>query len=79
MGTLGTSWQTEGSGLICRWYDEEAHLPYRPFWMRDASVTSRSNEGISTVVRELDFTRLSPFAGKGWFERVMGSGMRPAQ
>jgi len=39
--------------------------------MRDATNTGNS-EVVSPLVRELDFlNKLSPFAGRGWFERAL--------
>jgi hypothetical protein len=66
------AWQIGVGGLTCRW-DEATELqsPYCPPWMKDTSTAALNEELVSPLVLALDFTRLSPFAGKGWFERML--------
>jgi len=64
-------WQTDVGRLTCRWDDDtELQSPYCPPWMGDVS-TAFHDEVVSPLAVALDFTRLSPFAGKGWFERML--------
>jgi hypothetical protein len=70
---IGSSWRTEGGRLICRWPEaKQMQVPYNPPWMQDVSKSSPHNESVSPLVLELDFNRLSVFAGRGWFERSLG-------
>jgi hypothetical protein len=73
MLSIGGSWQTEVGRLVCRWYAaNEVQLPYNPSWMRDASQTVSPAACVSPLVLALDFANnLSPFAGRGWFERAL--------
>lgn len=76
MYTIKSSWQTEADRLICRWSEaKEVQVPYNPPWIQDASKTTSHAEGVSPLVLELDFTRLSPFAGRGMVRARLGSKM----
>ena len=67
MRTIRGSWQTAAGQLICRWSTpRQVQVSYKPPWMQNASETSHT-EGASPM----DFTRLSPLAGRGWFERTL--------
>jgi hypothetical protein len=64
------SWQTETDRLVCRWSDVGKHVQYNPRWMQDASrVHPRS-----VAPAFLNFTRLSPFGGRRWFDPNRGYG-----
>jgi hypothetical protein len=74
MRPIKTSWGTEAGQLVGRWSEgRDVQLPYNPPWMRDAAKAAPHREEASALVLELDFlNRLSPFAGRGWFERMLG-------
>ena len=73
MRAIRTSWGTEADHLVSRWFEGmDVQVSYHPPWMRDAPNTIHHPEAVSPLVRELDFlNRLSPFAGRGWFERAL--------
>jgi hypothetical protein len=64
VSAMRTSSQTETGLLECRWSQVGQHVQYNPRWMRDASRNVCRNIGTPSF---LDFTRLSPFAGRTWF------------
>jgi hypothetical protein len=74
MSAIKTSWGTEADHLVGRWSEaKDVQVPYNPPWMRDAANTAPHREDVSPLVLELDsLNRLSPFAGRGWFERALG-------
>jgi len=73
MRSVKSSWQGEAGRLVCRWAEtKELQVPYDAPWIHDASQTAPHAEGVSPLAVALDFTRLSPLAGKGWFERALG-------
>jgi hypothetical protein len=69
--SVRSAWRTDVGRLTCRWEATELQSPYCPPWMGDAS-TAFHEEVVSPLILALDFTRLSSFAGKGWFERMLG-------
>lgn len=73
MRAIKTSWGTEADHLVGRWSEaKDVQVPYNPPWMRDAANTAPHREAVSPLVEELDFLNgLSPFAGRGWFERAL--------
>jgi hypothetical protein len=79
MRVIRSSWQTEANRLICRWSEaKEERFPYNPPWIQEAFKTPPHRERVSPLVLELDFRRLSPLAGRGWFERALeGFTLRP--
>ena len=71
MSTTTSSWQTSPNGLKCQWRGI-ADLPaYDAPWMH-AALTAPPSAGFSRLLLALDWTRLSPLAGRGWFERLLG-------
>jgi hypothetical protein len=73
MRTIKSSWQREAGRLICRWSEaKELPVPYSLPWIQDAFKTTSHAEGVSPLVLALDFTRLGPLGGRGWFERALG-------
>src|SRR5580704_17342018 len=73
MRAIKTLWGTEADHLVGRWSDgRDVLVPYNPPWRRDAAQAAPHREEVSPLVLELDFTRLSPFAGRGCFERALG-------
>jgi hypothetical protein len=59
------SWQRETGRLICQWSEVGERVPYNPPWMQDASRdVHRKNVSPSF----LDFTKLSPFGGREWYD-----------
>ena len=72
MRAIKTSWAREAGHLVGRWSEAKPmQVPYNPPWLRDAANPVPHREDVSPLVLELDFlNRLSPFAGRGWFERA---------
>jgi hypothetical protein len=79
MRAVETSWGTDADHLESRWSEaKDVQVPYRPPWMRDAANAAPHQEAVSPLVQELDFlNRLSPFAGRGWFERALEGFISP--
>jgi hypothetical protein len=67
---MSSSWQTAGGQLGCHWHQtDETQPPYRSRWMQDGY--GKGPQQASPLMLALDWTRVSPFAGKGWFERML--------
>jgi hypothetical protein len=64
------SWQPEADHLVCRWSGVGERVPYNPRWMQDAPSVDRGK----ITPAFLDFTRLSPFGGRSWFDPNRGCG-----
>jgi hypothetical protein len=73
MSAIKTSWGTEADHLVGRWSEStDVQVPFSQPWMREAASTAPHLEDVSPLLLELDFlNRLSPFAGRGWFERLL--------
>ena len=71
--SINGSWQTQGGRLVCRWFDaNDVPFPHNSPWIRDAWTTAYPAACASTLMLALDFANnLSPFAGRGWFERSL--------
>jgi diadenosine tetraphosphate (Ap4A) HIT family hydrolase len=55
-------WQTESGRLTCRWQGAGERVRYDAPWLRGARAPEKSS-GLPIP----KFTRLSPFAGRGWY------------
>ena len=64
------SWQPEAERLVCRWFGVGERVPYNPDWMQVAPTVHRGK----VTPLFLDFTRLSPFGGRRWFDPHRGYG-----
>jgi hypothetical protein len=64
VSSLKMSWQTERDQFVCRWSELGKRVQYNPQWIQ---VVSRSVHGRSGSAPSLDFTKLSPFGGSGWY------------
>ena len=63
---LKISWENEAEHLVCKWsVAEDVRFPYKALWMQDCTELPPSK--LSPLLAVLDFRRLSPFGGKGWF------------
>ncbi len=61
---MRSSWQTETSGLVCRWSDAGKRVQYDSDWMQDANHVQGSY-----LPPVPNFASHSPFAGASWFKR----------
>jgi hypothetical protein len=67
---VSSSWGTEGGHLVSRWSASLAREgQYDAPWIRQ--TPGAQLEPVSALALALDFTRLSTWAGKGWFERAL--------
>lgn len=58
------TWKREDDHLLCRWSEAGEDEPYNPPWMQETgNVNPRT-----AVPKFLDFTRLSPFGGRRWYD-----------
>ena len=57
-------WEMEGDRLVCHWSETRKRGQNTPVWMQTAETGSSVETGAPTF---LDFTRLSPFAGRRWY------------
>ena len=61
---MKASWQREANRLVCHWSETGLPAGYTPPWMRTAEASAQPK---SVPPAFLDFTRLSPFAARGWY------------
>jgi hypothetical protein len=81
MLAIQTSWGIEADHLVSRWSEAmDVKVPYNPPWMRDPAKTAPRPGAGSPLEQELNFlNRLSPFAGRGWFERALEGLIPPSR
>jgi len=63
------SWRPEADRLVCRWSGAKETARYNPHWMQQVPAPHKN-----VTPAFLDFTRLSPFAGRTWFDPNRGYG-----
>jgi len=62
---MKVSWKCEEGHLVCRWSQLGEDVRYNPPWMQEASNLKQRG---TIVPSFLDFTRLSPFGGRTWYD-----------
>ena len=63
-------WRREDGLLVCEWSDVGQHQPYDSPWMDEA----RNIDPKGVIPESLDWTRLSPFGGRRWYDPNRGYG-----
>jgi hypothetical protein len=71
---MNVSWKSEEGHLVCQWSGAVEPAPYHPPWMQEAGQV----EPTGAVPAFLDFTRLSPFGGRRWYDPNRGCGSHAA-
>jgi hypothetical protein len=62
------SWKPEAEHLVCRWSGAKEPGRYYAQWMQQSPGPQPTRPSF------LDFTRLSPFGGRRWFDPNRGYG-----
>ena len=65
---MNASWKCEKDHLVCGWSGVGERVPYNPPWMQ--TVANDSPRG--SAPKFMDFTRLSPFGGRRWYDPNRG-------
>jgi len=65
MDAMKMLWQTQADHLVCRWSEVGGRVRYDSQWIQDAS---RDVPRKNAPPLFLDFRRLSPFAGRKWWD-----------
>ena len=67
---MKVAWRCQKGRLVCQWSEVGARVPYSPPWMQAAGNVNPS----APAPAFLDFTRLSPFGGRRWYDPNRGYG-----
>jgi hypothetical protein len=67
---MNGSWKREEGCLVCRWSGVRERPVYNPPWMQETDYVKPRG----TIPAFLDFTRLSSFGGRRWYDPNRGYG-----
>ena len=67
---MKVAWRYEKDHLVCLWSGVGERAPYSPPWMLAAGDVNPT----APAPAYLDFTRLSPFGGRRWYDPNRGYG-----